>query len=492
MSDIQSQLPTQDLSDGAAGSAAPSEVIQVGGNDGSNLRALSTDTSGRLNLNNIAGTISLPTGAATSALQTTGNTSLATIATNTTGLTVSQGSATSGQSGQLQMGAVSTSAPTYTNATTQPLSLTTSGALRVDSSIADGYLATIATNTGAQAVDFVSSGTITASGTGTGSNVSITGQGVYTVSASITGTFVATLIAEGQLQDTTWVQLPMYVVSTSLPYLPTFTVTTPATVLITGGGYLNVRIRATSYTSGTVNVGLDGSLAQQTIFSAQLGTWAVTASGPVTNGSVASGNPLRNGGVYNSSVQSFASGAIGDMQIDSRGSQIVTLLDGSRATYSAAVTFAAPNASTDVFQITGSATKTVRVLRFWISGTQTTSGVASFSLVTRSVRNTGGTSAAVTLSSYDSNSPASTASVFAYTANATALGTQTGTISVFKKLIPPTTFANSNYDPLVFDFGNRPGQAIVLRGTAQTLSLNLGGATLSGNSLSIVVEWTEE
>lgn len=34
------------------------------------------------NINNIAGTISLPTGAATSALQTTGNTSLATIATN--------------------------------------------------------------------------------------------------------------------------------------------------------------------------------------------------------------------------------------------------------------------------------------------------------------------------------------------------------------------------------------------------------------------------
>lgn len=36
------------------------------------------------NINNIAGTISLPTGASTSALQTTGNTSLSTIATNTT------------------------------------------------------------------------------------------------------------------------------------------------------------------------------------------------------------------------------------------------------------------------------------------------------------------------------------------------------------------------------------------------------------------------
>lgn len=39
--------------------------------------------SGTWNITNISGTISLPTGASTSALQTTGNTSLATIATNT-------------------------------------------------------------------------------------------------------------------------------------------------------------------------------------------------------------------------------------------------------------------------------------------------------------------------------------------------------------------------------------------------------------------------
>lgn len=41
--------------------------------------------SGTWNITNISGTVSLPTGASTSALQTTGNTSLATIATNTTG-----------------------------------------------------------------------------------------------------------------------------------------------------------------------------------------------------------------------------------------------------------------------------------------------------------------------------------------------------------------------------------------------------------------------
>jgi len=58
--------------------------------------------------------------------------SLTTIATNTTPL--AQGSTTSGQSGELTMGAVTTSAPTYTTGQTDPLSLTTTGLLRVGGS----------------------------------------------------------------------------------------------------------------------------------------------------------------------------------------------------------------------------------------------------------------------------------------------------------------------------------------------------------------------
>jgi hypothetical protein len=46
----------------------------------------------------------------------------------------SQGSTTSGQSGPLVQGAVTTAAPTYTTAQTSPLSLTTGGLLRVDGS----------------------------------------------------------------------------------------------------------------------------------------------------------------------------------------------------------------------------------------------------------------------------------------------------------------------------------------------------------------------
>lgn len=51
-----------------------------------------------------------------------------------TGLQVAQASTTSGQKGGLVLGAVTTAAPTYTTAQTDPLSLTTAGALRVDGS----------------------------------------------------------------------------------------------------------------------------------------------------------------------------------------------------------------------------------------------------------------------------------------------------------------------------------------------------------------------
>src|SRR5229473_1208830 len=45
-----------------------------------------------------------------------------------------QASTTSGQSGPLIQGAVTTTAPTYTTGQTDPLSLTTAGALRTDGS----------------------------------------------------------------------------------------------------------------------------------------------------------------------------------------------------------------------------------------------------------------------------------------------------------------------------------------------------------------------
>jgi hypothetical protein len=75
--------------------------------------------SGAWNITNITGTISLPTGAATSANQPSN---------------AAAASTTSGQTGNLAMGAVTTGAPAYTTGQTNNLSLTTVGNLRVDGS----------------------------------------------------------------------------------------------------------------------------------------------------------------------------------------------------------------------------------------------------------------------------------------------------------------------------------------------------------------------
>jgi hypothetical protein len=70
-----------------------------------------------------AGSLPLPTGASTSALQPTN---------------AAQGSTTSGQTGHLVLGAVTTGAPTYTTAQTSPLSLDTAGNLRVNVVVGGG------------------------------------------------------------------------------------------------------------------------------------------------------------------------------------------------------------------------------------------------------------------------------------------------------------------------------------------------------------------
>src|SRR5712671_5435327 len=106
--------------------------------------------SGTWNITNISGTITLPTGASTAAKQpafgTAGTASadvisiqgiasmtplLANPGTASLWGVVTQGSTTSGQSGQMAMGAVTTASPSYTTAQTSPLSLDTAGSLRV-------------------------------------------------------------------------------------------------------------------------------------------------------------------------------------------------------------------------------------------------------------------------------------------------------------------------------------------------------------------------
>lgn len=170
---------------------------------------------------------------------------------------------------------------------------------------------------------------------------------------------------------------------------------------------------------------------------------------------------------------------------------IVTyMVDTAKATYSAsAVAFAMATSPTDIFTITGSASKVIRVTRIAVTGTQSSGAMRDVLLIKRSAANTGGTSATPTMVPHDSTSSAATATVRNYTANPSGLGSAVGTMRAEKFFLAGTaTVAGS----LIADFGPRYGQSIVLRGTTEVLAVNMNGVSSSGSSMTITIEWTEE
>jgi len=352
-------------------------------NQGTSPWVSSCSQSGTWNINNLSGTVSLPTGAATSALQTTGNTSLSTIAS---ALTLASGSTTSGQTGNMTMGAVSTSLPTYTNGQTNYLSLTPSGALRVDSSFTTQPV----------------SGTVTAN------------QGGAPWSENVTQ-FGGTNISTGTGASGTGI--------------PRVTVSNDSKVLL----------------------------------------WDGTETAAIA---AASTPPL------SSDTGLTVSNRVGLM-----------------ATYAASITgLASASSATDIFTITGSSSKTIRVTKIRLSGTESSPGAVDFYLIKRSSANSGGTSTTRTAVPYDSSDSSATATVRAYSANPSSLGTAVGTLATERLSIAAigsggATGLNSY---LEWDFGDQIRKPVVLRGTSQVLAINLNGVTVTQSLFDIWIEWTEE
>lgn len=174
-------------------------------------------------------------------------------------------------------------------------------------------------------------------------------------------------------------------------------------------------------------------------------------------------------------------------------------IDGQKATYSAAKVGLVPASSaTDIFTITGSATKTVRVTRIEVVGTTTSATPAALDIVLlkRSAADTSGTSTAPTIVPHDSNDAAATSVVAAYTANPT-VGTLVGNLRNQKLMLTLGTYTATDFPPVdrvTWEFGNRPGaQCIVLRGVGDVLAINLGGVTATATaSVDLAIEFTEE
>lgn len=234
----------------------------------------------------VSGSVSVK-GVSTAANQTTANASLSSIDTKTPAL----GQALSAASTPVVLPVAQITAltpPTSVGITgsvavtgtffqaTQPVSaaalpLPTGAATSANQTLELTALNSIVTNTGTASTDTIQTGTIVAlNGT-----VVVNAQGTYTVTAAITGTFVATVVIEGQDASGAWNSLPMYLVTPSVPYSSQFSTTTTGVFVVTGGGYASIRARASAYTSGTINIAFNASLGQQTIASSQLGSWSV-------------------------------------------------------------------------------------------------------------------------------------------------------------------------------------------------------------------------
>lgn len=282
----------------------------------------------------------------------------------------------------------------------------------------------------AAANDTTGSGTITAlSGAVTASTT-----GCSTASFYVTGTWVGTISAEVSVNGVNF--SPINGIQTDKPNpVLVGSFSSNLTLLVPCGGYRAVRLRSSAFTSGTVNV-----------------TWVASV------------------GVNTQNV-------------------LATPTDGSKATFSAGVnSLNLALLATDVFSITGSATKTIRITNMFavFSGA---GALVTATIVKRSTANSGGTFTTATAVPHDNSNPAATATVRAYTLNPT-LGTLVGNVrstSTNSPLVSGTT----NPAAINFTFGDRPGQAIILRGTGDVLAFNLAGVTLAG-TVTAYVEWTEE
>lgn len=169
---------------------------------------------------------------------------------------VAQGSTTSGQTGSLIQGAVTTAAPTYTTGQTSPISLTTAGGQRTDLSSVGGTAvaagaslaaASVPTAIATDQLNVVASGTFTASA----QTLAIATNGAgYVTFTCLAGAYVGTTIVEATTDGTNWTTIKLYGYDGSA-------IATSSNVWQGGvacAGYQQVRLRCTAYTSGTQTI----------------------------------------------------------------------------------------------------------------------------------------------------------------------------------------------------------------------------------------------
>jgi hypothetical protein len=350
-----------------------------------------------------------------------------------------------------------------------------------------------------------------ASGSITSISSIISCSGAGSVYIQVLGTWVGTIVVTGTIGGSGYgLWLASIVGSTPTQYTYSNITTNGIYKVLNTSAFNLISIQATSWTSGTANIIVNSGAATGAVEVVQLNASNLLATvsqptasllnaqvvGNVADGAVDSGNTIKVGGVYNTSLPTYSDGQRSHLQTDINGKLLVsgtftsTSGYGTIATYSAGATFTVASSPTYVFTITGSASKTVRILYIEVSSQETTAATLNYNLILRSTANTGGTSTAVAIGEHDTTNSVATAIVRAYTANPT-LGTLHATIRTCKWTPATPGTAGGNVTQM-WDLNKSPGQPVTLRGTSQVLSLNLGGLTQAGNSYNVSVCWTEE
>ena len=354
---------------------------------------------------------------------------------------------------------------------------------------------TVTANAGTGVADVTASGTLGA----INATVALALGGGYSGAVvQITGTWVGTIQFEGTVDGTNWLPINGVFAGTSAP-APT--VTANGIIRLTPGGLAQFRVNMTAFTSGSAVItlrasqGAGGTFLNQslTVGSNVIGKVGIDQTTPGTTNLVAlAANQSVNVAQMNGVAVTMGSGVtgVGVQRVVLATDVALPPAAAASPTYAAAIVGLVPAAlATDVFTITGSATKTVRVTRILVSGVQTTASQVNVTVIKRSTANTAGTSTAQTRVSYDSTNAAATATVLAYTANPT-LGTTVGQIRTRRLFVPGAATA-SDAQGLEIMAGDSGQQMLTARGIAEVIAINLNAATLTGGSLNITIEWTE-
>ncbi len=452
--------------------------------------------------------------------------SAATVPVSDANLEIAQNSTTSGQVGPLVQAAVTTSAPAYTTAKTSPLSLTTAGLLRVDASgttvpISDANLE-IAQNstTSGQVGPLVQAAVTTSAPSYTTAKtfpLSMTTTGALRVDASATTVPVADANLELAQSSSTSGQLGPLVQGAATTSAPSYTDGKTYPLSLTGAGELRVGVAKLELGQASTTSGQSGPLVQgavttsaPTYSNGQTSPLSLTAAGALrvdagtstmsTNLAQVNGHTVLegNGGVGNGVQRiSIASDNL-PLAVTQSGSWSVSSSAGvpTTATYAASTPYFTPATSAgDMFELYWGSSKTIKVLKIFCNYRNPGGGIGinDFVVLKRNAANTSGTPQSTTAVPLDSNNAAAVGVCRYWTANPTSSGSLGQIALVSSHGTSPSYFQFESHPIILFD-ADKYGQPIVLRASAQGVVVNNGGQTVPGSSPTVqfTIVWTEE